>query len=723
MFLICLFLFSVKANIYLVAATLRPETMYGQTNCWVHPDIAYIAYKVKTGDVFISTKRSALNLAYQGELPEFGKLEVLAEVRGAQLLGCKLKAPLVLQYDYVYALPMLTIKDDKGTGIVTSVPSDSPDDYAALMDLKNKPALREKYGLSDEMVLPYEPVPIIEIKGYGNLAAPKICEEMKIKSQNDTEKLALAKQKVYLSGFNDGLMLVAQYKGREVSEVKPIIQNLIRLSGFGLKYMEPEKKVLSRSNDECVVSLCDQWFLEYGEPAWLNITQKALDQLNTYTEEVRKNFGGTLSWLKDHACSRQYGLGSRLPWADEWLIESLSDSTIYMAYYTIVHLLQGGVLDGQGDSVSPLGISPEQLSFEVWDYIFLPGSAYPEASNIERSKLERLRKEFSYWYPLDLRVSGKDLIPNHLTYMLYNHTAMWPDRPDLWPRSVRCNGHLLLNNEKMSKSTGNFLTLAQAIDRYSADGVRFALADSGDGIEDANFVEKQADNGLLKLYALIQWSKEVVDTFPDEPKGDGDGFEDVLFENVMNHLIQLTEANYDNLMYKEALKTGFFEFQDARDRYREISAVRGMNKRLLLRFIEAQAIMLAPIAPHTAEYIYSDILGKQGSVQNARWPETKAVDKAYIYMFGYINEVCHTFRLRYNAFVTQSTKGKGKQQQQQAAAALASDQVEAIVYVAQTFPKWQAIILETIQQLLKVSLSTLFTFALFTFLVVRLGEQ
>ena len=31
-----------------------------------------------------------------------------------------------------------------------------------------------------------------------------------------------------------------------------------------------------------------------------------------------------------------------------------------------------------------------------------------------------------YWYPLDLRVSGKDLVPNHLTYFLYNHTAIWP---------------------------------------------------------------------------------------------------------------------------------------------------------------------------------------------------------------------------------------------------------------------------------------------------------
>lgn len=28
-----------------------------------------------------------------------------------------------------------------------------------------------------------------------------------------------------------------------------------------MKYMEPEKTVISRSNDECVVALCDQWYM------------------------------------------------------------------------------------------------------------------------------------------------------------------------------------------------------------------------------------------------------------------------------------------------------------------------------------------------------------------------------------------------------------------------------------------------------------------------------
>lgn len=72
-------------------------------------------------------------------------------------MGVALKAPLT-SYETVYTLPMLNIQYGKGTGIVTSVPSDSPDDFAALRDLKKKEAFREKYGIKDHMVLPYEPV-------------------------------------------------------------------------------------------------------------------------------------------------------------------------------------------------------------------------------------------------------------------------------------------------------------------------------------------------------------------------------------------------------------------------------------------------------------------------------------------------------------------------------------------------------------------------------------
>jgi leucyl-tRNA synthetase len=47
-------------------------------------------------------------------------------------MGCAVEAPLAF-YKKVYILPLMTIKMNKGTGVVTSVPSDSPNDYAALM--------------------------------------------------------------------------------------------------------------------------------------------------------------------------------------------------------------------------------------------------------------------------------------------------------------------------------------------------------------------------------------------------------------------------------------------------------------------------------------------------------------------------------------------------------------------------------------------------------------
>lgn len=469
-----------------MAATLRPETMYGQTNCWLHPDIKYIAYKIVSGEVFISTRRAARNLSYQDFMTTTGKIDVITELRGQDLLGTKLKSPLT-HYECIYALPMLTIKEDKGTGVVTSVPSDAPDDFAALRDLKKKQAFREKYAILDQMVLPFEPIPIIEIPEFGNLSAVTVCEQLKIQSQNDREKLVEAKEKVYLKGFYEGVMIVGQYKGKKVLDVKKIIQNELVESHQAVIYYEPEKQVMSRSADECVVALCDQWYvffhkflndsylciqlfryLDYGEKEWRAQAEKSLAQINTFSEAVRENFSAVLNWLKEYACSRQYGLGSRLPWADEWLIESLSDSTIYNAYYTVSHHLQGGVLDGSGKS--PKSIKADQLSNEVWDYIFFSNAPLPKKCRIPKETLNLLRKEFNYWYPLDLRCSGKDLIPNHLTYLIYNHCAIWPNQPNMWPRALRANGHLLINNEKMSKSTGNFLTLAEAIERFSADG-------------------------------------------------------------------------------------------------------------------------------------------------------------------------------------------------------------------------------------------------------------
>ncbi|XP_052444280.1 leucine--tRNA ligase, cytoplasmic [Carassius gibelio] len=663
-------------NVFLVAATLRPETMFGQTNCWIRPDMKYIIFETASGELFISTQRSARNMSYQGFTKENGVVPVIMNIRGQDILGCALSAPLT-SYKTIYALPMLTIKEDKGTGVVTSVPSDAPDDIAALRDIKKKQALREKYGIQDYMVLPFEPVPIIEIPGYGNLSAPLVCDELKIQSQNDREKLAEAKEKVYLKGFYEGIMLVEGFKGQKVQDVKKPIQKMMVEKGEAMIYMEPEKQVLSRSADECVVALCDQWYLDYGNEEWKKQATGVLEALETFCDETRKNFEATLAWLQEHACSRSYGLGTRLPWDEQWLIESLSDSTIYMAYYTVAHLLQGGVLNGQGPS--PLGIRAEQMTREVWDYIFFKTTPFPK-TDIPKEKLQKLRREFEFWYPVDVRVSGKDLVPNHLSYYLYNHVAMWPNDSGKWPKAVRANGHLLLNSEKMSKSTGNFLTLSQAIAKFSADGMRLALADAGDTVEDANFVEAMADAGILRLFTWVEWVKEMIANQNNLRTGPADTFNDRVFISEMNSSIIKTEQHFERMMYKEALKSGFFEFQAAKDKYREL-AIEGMHRDLVFQFIEKQTLLLAPICPHLCEHTWS-LLGKSSSIMKARWPTAGPVDEILIRSSQYLMDTAHDLRLRLKAY-TQPAKGKKGDNKPPA------KPTHCTIYVAKTYPPWQ----------------------------------
>merc|ERR1712106_808677 len=679
-------------KVFLVAATLRPETMYGQTNCWVRPDMKYVAVRLANKEVWVCTARAARNMSYQGFMASEGVVDTVMELVGQDIMGLALSAPLA-HYKKIYTLPMLTIKEDKGTGVVTSVPSDSPDDWAALRDLINKQPLREKYGVTDEMVLPFQPVPIIDIPGYGDLAAVTVVDQLKIQSQNDKDKLADAKEMVYLKGFYEGMMVVGEHKGKKVEVAKPLIKDMLVGSGDAVTYMEPEKVIISRSGEECVVALCDQWYLNYGEEEWRSKAAKAVEMMNCFSDEVRKNFNSTLDWLREHACSRTYGLGSRLPWDQAWLIESLSDSTIYMAYYAVAHLLQGGTFKGTGPNA--LSITADQMTPEVWDYVLLSGPA-PKTS-IPNSALDKMKREFEYWSPPDPRVSGKDLVPNHLTYAVYNHVAMWPDSKDKWIKGIRANGHLLLNSEKMSKSTGNFMTLTDAIDAFSADGMRLALADAGDSVEDANFVSGTADAAILRLYTLVEWVKEVL---ADKTlRVDEDSFHDKVFYNEMNQKLIETGENYEKLLFKEALKTGFFEMQGARDKYRELCGEVGMSRPLVLRYLEVQAIMLSPICPHVCEHVWS-LLGKEGSILNTTWPVAGVVDMMVIQQSEYLMEATRDFRLKLKTLANAKPK-KG------AASAPATPPTHATVYVAKCYPAWQCIVLDTLKEMYKGDKDTL----------------
>ena len=612
---------------------------------------------------------------------------------------------------------------------MTSVPSDAPDDYAALMDLKRKPAWREKFGIADHHVLPFEVVPIIDIPGLGSQAAVDLCIQEKVASQNDRVKLELIKDKTYKEGFAKGVMLVGEYAGTKVSDAKPKIKTDLIAAGLAVAYSEPEARVMSRSGNECVVAYSDQWYLKYGEEQWAAQVKHHIEtRLECYNPIAKKDFLWVVGWLHHWACSRSYGLGTFLPWDQQYVIESLSDSTIYMAYYTIAHLLQGGVQHNniEGSTTGPARITPDQLTDDVFDYIFLKDQPSPASSSIPPATLQQLKREFEYWYPLDLRVSGKDLIGNHLTFSLYTHAAVWDEDESKWPQSFFTNGHVTIDAKKMSKSDGTFITMKDAINEYSADATRFALADAGDGLEDANFEKKSVNAAILKLTKEIEWIEEVVADIKQQQPEQGQqqqagnevgkllrrgelSFLDRVFLNEMNASVVDADRYYAVLQFRFALKAAFHDLLSLRDAYRV--NVGRMHVDVVSRFLEVSILLIAPICPHYAQHLWT-ITGLDSKhatqfVATARWPTTDAVDKVLARQMSYLRDTNAALRKSYVDQLAKLTKSKAKalkgSVQKAAAAADTSSVSQLLIITAAAYPTWQRNVLSKLAQLYALS--------------------
>jgi leucyl-tRNA synthetase len=482
-------------------------------------------------------------------------------------------------------------------------------------------------------------------------------------------------------------MLAGPQTGELVSKAKVVMRDYMIGNNDAFIYFEPEKAVISRSGDACVVALTDQWYLDYGEETWRAQAEKCLAQMEVFSPDVYNSFVSTLDWMKQWACSRSFGLGSRLPWDPVYLIESLSDSTIYMAYYTVAHILQEGALDG---SIRPHNIDPAQMSDNVWDWVFGENDeasaldAVSSESGIPIALLEKMRREFRFWYPFDLRVSGKDLVPNHLTFSIYNHVAIFPER--FWPKGIRANGHLLLNSEKMSKSTGNFMSLREGIEEYGADATRLAFADAGDGIEDANFVKDTANKAILRLFNQVEFYQEMMkskDLFRQE--SDGLVWADEVMLAEINRAIESTFAAYQATNYREALKCGFYELQNARDRYRDVTVLHGtvgMSWPIVYRFMKVQALLLLPLAPHFSEYVWTDIMGESKTIREELFPTAGPVDESLIAGSLFMQKLSHSLHI---ALENELNPKKGKK-----GPAVAVEPPNSIeIYVAVAYPRWQ----------------------------------
>jgi len=578
---------------FVVVATLRPETMYGQTNLWVNPEIVYKRVAVNN-ETWIVSLPCVQKLTEQGYT-----VKVLADVPGSSLVGKTAHAPYVDRD--ILILPSSFPKADKGTGLVTSVPSDAPDDWMGLHDLQKDPALCVKYGLDHSKIMLIKPIAIIDTD-IGDMPAVSICEQMKIANQKDRVKLEEAKKIVYKKGFYEGVMKknCGPYAGLKVEKAKDLMKRELIKSGSASVMYELTGRVVSRGLIECMVKIVDdQWFIDYANPEWKKKTFKALSACKLYPEKVRGQFEFTIDWLREWACTREEGLGTRLPWDEKWLIESLSDSTVYLAYYTIVPYVTQ--------------MNAEELDDSVFDFIF-----YGKGKS-KNELISSARKEFLYWYPCDFRNSGKDLVQNHLTFYLFTHTALF-DLPHC-PAGIGVNGHIMVDGEKMAKSKGNFLMIRACIAKWGADALRSTILNGGEGLDDANFESSLPDQMNKKLDTFLY----LVTTYYGNGRSTVEDA-DVWLESKVNTLVLETTAAMDETLFRSSLQRIFFEYANVMSKY--LTKVDSPHAKIFSHALEMQAIMMSPFTPHTAEEAWS-LMGKNGFVSLASWPtaDTRKIDE------------------------------------------------------------------------------------------------
>ena len=586
---------------YLVAATIRPETVFGQTNLWVDPRVDYVVARVGA-ERWILNEPATVKLAEQGKV-----VSLEGRVSGRDLLGKDVVAPGINRA--IPILPSTFIDQGRGTGIVTSVPSDAPDDYVALRDLQRDEAALARFGLSADRVRGLAPIPIIRTPGWGPLPAVEVVERMGIRDQEDRDKLEAAKAEVYRSGFYTGVMNenCGPFAGVRVEVAKDEVRRQLLQGGQADTMYEPSGNVVCRCTTPALVKLVqDQWFLAYGDAAWKKQVHGALDAMTLYPEAIRKQFDYVVDWLRDWPCAHHRGLGTKLPWDEGWVIESLSDSTVYLAYYTIAHRLQGGALRSEVPWAA-------HLDDAFFDFVFR-GEGDPKAISsrmgVDLRVLEELRSEFTYWYPFDLRNTGKDLVQNHMTFCLFNHVALFPK--EQWPRGFGVNGHVQMTGQKMSKSRGNVWYIRDALKAWGADVIRLTVANAGDGVDDPNI---DADFAAAARGRLREWhtfATRRVSTRADRQRVDG------WFLSVLGRSVRAAREAMESMNYKAALRHGYFDLQAAWSWYMRRSGNRPRAS-VLERFKQVQTLLLAPFTPHLAEEVWSR-LGVRGFASTAPYP-------------------------------------------------------------------------------------------------------
>jgi len=561
----------------LLAATLRPETVYGVTNIWLPPDGTLKVWHHRER-VYLASPAGVERLVDQhgGHAGQ--------SVATTELIDREVEVPLLGGRVPIFAGAF--VDPSIGTGVVMSVPAHAPADAAALGRLEptaraRAPPPRILLEIPEQSALTVSERELVEGSG---TPAERALQAVSARSAVDPASVETATDRLYRLEYVRGRMTIPELSGVMVRDARERVAAQLESAGDSFPLQEFSKPVICRNGHAVVIRrVPDQWFLRYGDPAWKAEVDPLISRLFTWPAEYGRELRGILDWFQDRPCTRRgRWLGTPFPFDPGWVIEPIADSTFYMAYFIVRRFVATGRVD------------PAHLSEAFFDLVFLGrGDGDPR---IDRAVQRELRDEFLYWYPLDLNIGGKEHKRVHFPVFLYTHAKLLP--PALQPRGIYVHGWVTgpagakISKKEVSSKGGRIPTVARALETWGADALRLGYALAASPAQDIEWDPAFVDAAVERLREVERLVREATRPGSSAPELDA------WLAASVHAIVRGVRAAFDAADVRSAAELVYVRFSSVLRRYYLRGGVPGPATEEVAR---AWIRLLSPITPHLAE--------------------------------------------------------------------------------------------------------------------------
>lgn len=589
--------FRLEDGRMLLAATLRPETIYGVTNLWIPEHEPLVVWHHENRTYLVSRSGAERLVEQHGG-------RVGHPVLPGELQGKSVTVPLIGSRVPVVASSL--VDPQVGTGVVMSVPAHAPADALALAQLPSK--LRETIR-PPPIILAVPPAgelsPSERPLGEGpGTPAERANRAAGAKSLADRAAVQAATERLYRLEHSRGTMTVPDLLGVPVAEAREKVAERLRRENLGLELQEFSEPVICRNGHAVVIRrIPHQWFLRYSDPAWKELTRAQVARMSILPDGYARDFPAIIDWIDDRPCTRRgRWLGTPFPFDPEWIVEPIADSTLYPAYFVVRRL------------VAARAIPAEHLTPAFFDFVFLGmGEGEPL---VDRALQEEIRAEFLYWYPLDLNIGGKEHRRVHFPPFIMTHARLFP--PELGPRGVLAHGWITtesgdkLSKKDVSAKGGPIPPISETLERWGADALRLHYIASVLPEFDLEWDPALADAAAQRLGDIERMVRDAHGDSEGEPELDA-----WLLSETHALLRTATDA-FRAVRLREAGELVYVRLPSLLRRYYARGGVAGQaTERVALAWVR----LLVPITPHLAEELGEGRFPALVSVQP--WPNAE----------------------------------------------------------------------------------------------------